>query len=181
MDDSLGWQKAVEELASNNQQLRAQYREIACWFPSVQMMRNHARGLLKVMTSAEKQRAFPAGFNVPPPTILLWAEHVTDVVLVITAPINSDDDTSDDSDDEVEELVVLSDEVEEEPIVQLLAPVIDAVEADKNLPIDWRSSPRSQISQRLSSSSKRWRKMSARRGRRRGLRRRRLRCGAPSA
>ncbi|KAI4984571.1 hypothetical protein ZWY2020_017201 [Hordeum vulgare] len=152
MDDSLGWKKAVEELAGNNQQLRAQYREIARWYPSVQMMRNHACGLVKVTTFAEKQHAFPAGFNIPPPTILL-TEHVTDAVLALPAPINtaywenrnpwvlgpdddSDDDTSNDSDDEVEELVVLSDEVEEEPIVQLLAPVIDAVEGDKNLPID---------------------------------------------
>ncbi|KAE8807781.1 hypothetical protein D1007_15941 [Hordeum vulgare] len=191
IDDSLGWQKAVEDLAGNNQQLRAQYREIARWFPSVQMMRNHARGLAKVMTVAEKQRAFPAGFNIPLPTVLLWAmretqlspdprqrsrwwmyrssttppackdparvanraEHVTDAVLALPAPINtaywenrnpwvlrpdddSDDDTSEDSDDEVEELVVLSDEVEEEPIVQLLAPVIDVVEGDKNRHID---------------------------------------------
>ncbi|KAI5010761.1 hypothetical protein ZWY2020_012898 [Hordeum vulgare] len=81
------------------------------------------------------------------------AEHVTDAVLALPAPINttcwenhnpwvlrpdddSDDGTSEDSDDEVEELVVLSDEVEEEPIVQLLAPVIDVVEGDKNRPID---------------------------------------------
>ncbi|KAE8808830.1 MATE efflux family protein 3, chloroplastic [Hordeum vulgare] len=81
------------------------------------------------------------------------AEHVTDAILALPAPINtaywenrnpwvlmpdddSDDDTYDDSDDEVEDLVVLSDEVEEDLIVQLLAPIIDVVEGDKNRPID---------------------------------------------
>ncbi|KAI5013229.1 hypothetical protein ZWY2020_028183 [Hordeum vulgare] len=73
MDRILGWHKVVEELTGNNQELRAQYREIAGWFASVQMMRNHARGLVKVMTAAEKQHAFPRGFIVPPVTILLWA------------------------------------------------------------------------------------------------------------
>ena len=39
------------------------------------MLRNHAHGLVKVMTAAEKQRTFPAGRTIPPPTILLWAMH----------------------------------------------------------------------------------------------------------
>ena len=85
------------------------------------------------------------------------ADHVTDAVLALPAPLNnaywerrnpwvlgpsddsdgesSDDDEdepSDDSDDEVDEVVVLSDD---EPGVQLLAPVLDAVEGDRNLPI----------------------------------------------
>ncbi|KAI5008971.1 hypothetical protein ZWY2020_010019 [Hordeum vulgare] len=46
-----------------------------------------------------------------------------------------------DSDDEVEELVVLSDKVEEETIVQVLAPIIDVVEGDKNRPIDMEKLP----------------------------------------
>ena len=187
----MDWQLAIEALAGNNQEMRAQYREIARWFPSLAMLRNHARGLVKVMTPAERQRAFPAGRTVPPATILLWAmrevqrspdprqrarwwmyrssttppaaaDHVTDAVLALPAPINnaywerrnpwvlgpsddsdgessddesSDDDEdepSDDSDDEVDEVVVLSDD---EPEVQLLAPVLDAVEGDRNLPI----------------------------------------------
>ncbi|KAI4975061.1 hypothetical protein ZWY2020_048668 [Hordeum vulgare] len=93
-----------------------------------------------------------------PTCVAYKEEHVTYVVLALPAPINtaysenrnpwvlgpdvdSDDDTSDDSDDEVEELVILSDEVEEESIVQLLAPVIDTVEGDKNLPIDMEKLP----------------------------------------
>ena len=188
----MDWQLAIEALAGNNQEMRAQYREIARWFPSLEMMRNHARGLVKVMTAAEKQRAFPAGRTIPPPTILLWAmrevqrspdprqrarwwmyrssttppaaaDHVTDAVLALPAPINnaywerrnpwvlgpsddsdgessddessddeSSDEPSDDSDDEVDEVVVLSDD---EPELQLLAPVLDAVEGDRNLPI----------------------------------------------
>ncbi|KAE8810385.1 MATE efflux family protein 3, chloroplastic [Hordeum vulgare] len=163
------------------------------------MMRNHGHGLVKVMTAAEKQRAFPRGFTVPPATILLWAmreehsspdprqhacwwmyrscttmptgkdsarvayraKHVTDAVLALPAPINTaywerrnpwvlgpDDDSevyssdySDDesSNDEVEELVVLSDD---EPDVQLLAPILDAVEGNKNLPIDVEKLPK---------------------------------------
>ncbi|KAI4993152.1 hypothetical protein ZWY2020_007465 [Hordeum vulgare] len=70
MEQSLGWQKAIEDLAGNHVQLRQQYGEIACWFPSVQMMRNHAPRLVKVMTEAEKLRAFPDGehprFVLPP-------------------------------------------------------------------------------------------------------------------
>ena len=163
--------------------MRAQYREIARWFPSPAMLRNHARGLVKVMTPAERQRAFPAGRTIPPATILLWAmrevqrspdprqrarwwmyrssttppaaaDHVTDAVLALPAPINnaywerrnpwvlgpsddsdgesSDDDEDEPSDDEVDEVVVLSDD---EPEVQLLAPVLDAVEGDRNRPI----------------------------------------------
>ncbi|KAE8789187.1 MATE efflux family protein 3, chloroplastic [Hordeum vulgare] len=84
------------------------------------MMWNHARGLVKVIPSTEKERAFPAGFNIPPPIVLL---------------------PDSDSDDEVEELVVLSDKVEEEPIVQVLAPIIDVVEGDKNRPIDMEKLP----------------------------------------
>ena len=42
------------------------------------------------------------------------------------------------SDDEVDEVVVLSDD---EPEVQLLAPVLDAVEGDRNLPIHMDALP----------------------------------------
>ncbi|KAE8776397.1 hypothetical protein D1007_50983 [Hordeum vulgare] len=51
---------------------------------------------------------------------------------------DSEVDSCGDSDDEVEELVVLSDDV---PYVQLLAPVLDAVEGHKNLPIDVEKLP----------------------------------------
>ncbi|KAI5010941.1 hypothetical protein ZWY2020_013078 [Hordeum vulgare] len=37
------------------------------------MMRNHAPGLVKVMTEAEKLRAFPGGESMPAATVLLWA------------------------------------------------------------------------------------------------------------
>ncbi|KAI5007793.1 hypothetical protein ZWY2020_008841 [Hordeum vulgare] len=36
------------------------------------MMRNHARGLIKVMREDEKVRAFPPGYCVPPFAIILW-------------------------------------------------------------------------------------------------------------
>ena len=191
----MDWQLAIEELAGNNHELRAQYREITRWFPSTAMLRNHARGLVKVMTPAERQRAFPVSRIVPPTTILLWAmrevqrspdprqrarwwmyrssttppivaDDITDAVLALPAPINnaywerrnpwelgpdsdsdaesesSDDYDSDESDgyssdDEVDEVVVLSsDSSDDEPDVQLLAPVLDAVEGQKNSPID---------------------------------------------
>ena len=90
------------------------------------------------------------------------ADDITEAVLAVPAPINnaywewrnpwvlgpsddfdgessddesSDDDEdepSDDSDDEVDEVVVLSDD---EPELQMLAPILDAVEGDRNLPI----------------------------------------------
>ena len=181
------WQLAIEALAGNNKEIRAQYREIARWFPSMAMLRNHARGLVKVMTAAEKQRAFhSAGRTIPAPTILLWAmrevqrspdprqrarwwmyrssttppasaDDVTKAVLAVPAPINNalwrnpwvlgpsddsegessddestDDESTDDSDDGVDEVVVLSDD---EPELQMLAPVLDAVEGDRNRPI----------------------------------------------
>ncbi|KAI5006496.1 hypothetical protein ZWY2020_033739 [Hordeum vulgare] len=59
MDQSIAWQKAVQELASDNQEICEQLREITGWFPSIEMMRNHARGLIKVMREDEKLRAFP--------------------------------------------------------------------------------------------------------------------------
>ncbi|KAI4999399.1 hypothetical protein ZWY2020_003988 [Hordeum vulgare] len=73
MEHSLSWQKAIEDLAGNNVDLRQQYREIMRWFPSVQMMRNHARGLVKVRADAKKLRAFPSALNIPAATVLLWA------------------------------------------------------------------------------------------------------------
>ncbi|KAI5009131.1 hypothetical protein ZWY2020_010179 [Hordeum vulgare] len=50
MDQSIGWQKAVQDLADDNQEIREQLREITGWFPSIEMMRNHARGLIKIFT-----------------------------------------------------------------------------------------------------------------------------------
>ncbi|KAI5007906.1 hypothetical protein ZWY2020_008954 [Hordeum vulgare] len=47
MDASIGWQKAVQDLAGDNDEIREQLREITGWFPSIKMMRNHARGLIK--------------------------------------------------------------------------------------------------------------------------------------
>ena len=77
MDGSLGWQRAVEDLAGNDQAARAELQEIARWFPSIQMMRTHARGLIKVMTDDEKLRAMPSGpygvVGVHPAKILQFA------------------------------------------------------------------------------------------------------------
>ncbi|KAE8819580.1 hypothetical protein D1007_02572 [Hordeum vulgare] len=72
MDQSIAWQKAVKDLAGNNQEICEQLREITGWFPSIEMMRNHARGLIKVMREDEKLRAFPPGYCVPPSSVLLW-------------------------------------------------------------------------------------------------------------
>ncbi|KAI5016327.1 hypothetical protein ZWY2020_006178 [Hordeum vulgare] len=54
MDASIGWQKAVQDLAGDNEEIREQLREITGWFPSIEMMRNHARGLIKVMREDKK-------------------------------------------------------------------------------------------------------------------------------
>ncbi|KAI5005549.1 hypothetical protein ZWY2020_032792 [Hordeum vulgare] len=73
MYKSLGWQQAVKDLADDNKEIRKQRREIARWFPSMAMMRNHALGLVKVMHDNEKARAFPTGYGMLPPAVLLWA------------------------------------------------------------------------------------------------------------
>ncbi|KAI4994776.1 hypothetical protein ZWY2020_034679 [Hordeum vulgare] len=73
MDQSIVSQKAVQDLAGDNQEILEQLHEITGWFPSIEMMRNHARGLIKVMREDEKLRAFPPGYYVPPSSILLWA------------------------------------------------------------------------------------------------------------
>ncbi|KAE8815321.1 hypothetical protein D1007_07287 [Hordeum vulgare] len=73
MEHSLRCHKAIEDLAGDNQEVRQQYREIARWFPYVQMMRNHARSLVKIMTDAEKLRAFPGGQSITAATVLFWA------------------------------------------------------------------------------------------------------------
>ncbi|KAE8815924.1 hypothetical protein D1007_06458 [Hordeum vulgare] len=153
------------------------------------MMRNHARGLVKVMTEAEKLRAFPSGQFIPAATVLLWAmqevttsndplqrarwwmyrsstmpplpdihrvasraEHVSDVVVALPAPVNNtywdhlhpeillglsdDSDNEHVSDDESSnDFVVLSDD-EEEAEVEMVGPVVAAVEGDKEIPID---------------------------------------------
>ncbi|KAI5002220.1 hypothetical protein ZWY2020_026870 [Hordeum vulgare] len=72
MDQSIAWQKAVQDLAGDNQEICEQLREITGWFPSIEMMRNHARGLIKVMREDEKLCAFPPGYCVPPSSVILW-------------------------------------------------------------------------------------------------------------
>ncbi|KAI5000164.1 hypothetical protein ZWY2020_004753 [Hordeum vulgare] len=71
MDQSIAWQKVVQDLAGNNQEISEQLREITGWFPSIEMMRNHARGLIK-----------------PDPTRLASrTERVTDDVLALSAAV----------------------------------------------------------------------------------------------
>ncbi|KAI4991875.1 hypothetical protein ZWY2020_040261 [Hordeum vulgare] len=72
----------------------------------------------------------PAGKD--PARVAYRVDHVTDAILALPDD-DSEVDSCNNSDDEVEELVVLSDDM---PDVQLLAPVLNAVEGHKNLPID---------------------------------------------
>lgn len=81
MDRSIAWQRAVEDLARDDEAARAELKEISRWFPSLQMMLIHARGLVKVMTDDEKLRAFPDGPfgvpGVPPAKVLQFAMRET--------------------------------------------------------------------------------------------------------
>ena len=61
------------KLAGDDEGWRAQLAEVCGWFPSTEMLVNHARGLVKVLTDAEKKRAFPYGCGVPPALLLVWA------------------------------------------------------------------------------------------------------------
>ena len=73
MEKSLGWQRAMMELADDDEGWRAQLAEVCGWFPSTEMLVNHARGLVKVLTDAERKRAFPYGRGVLPAVLLVWA------------------------------------------------------------------------------------------------------------
>ncbi|KAI5009781.1 hypothetical protein ZWY2020_011918 [Hordeum vulgare] len=61
MDASIGCQKAVQDLAGDNEEIREELWEIMGWFPSIEMMRNHVRGLIKVMREDEKEVLDEAG------------------------------------------------------------------------------------------------------------------------
>ena len=61
MDNTPSWQRAIEDLARDDEAARADLREIARWFPNIGMMRHHARGLIKIITDDEKRRAMPPG------------------------------------------------------------------------------------------------------------------------
>ncbi|KAI5009785.1 hypothetical protein ZWY2020_011922 [Hordeum vulgare] len=61
MDASIGCQKAVQDLAGDNEEIREQLWEIMGWFPSNEMMRNHVCGLIKVMREDEKEVLDEAG------------------------------------------------------------------------------------------------------------------------
>ncbi|KAI5009371.1 hypothetical protein ZWY2020_011508 [Hordeum vulgare] len=69
MDASIGWQKVVQDLAGDNEEIREQLREITGWFPSIEMMRNHARGLIKVMREDEAQPSPAIASHLPPPSL----------------------------------------------------------------------------------------------------------------
>ena len=71
MERSLGWQRAMMDLAGDDEGWRAQLTEVCGWFPSTEMLVNHARGLVKVLTDAERKRAFPYGRGVPPVVLLV--------------------------------------------------------------------------------------------------------------
>ncbi|KAI5014953.1 hypothetical protein ZWY2020_056343 [Hordeum vulgare] len=53
MDNSLTWHMLVEDLATDDHVAHAELKEIVRWFPSLEMMRNHACGLVKAMTDGE--------------------------------------------------------------------------------------------------------------------------------
>ncbi|KAI4969838.1 hypothetical protein ZWY2020_000752 [Hordeum vulgare] len=60
-----------QDLAGDNTEIREQLREITGWFPSIEMMRNHACGLIKVMREDEKL-LLPRP-SAPPSAAILWA------------------------------------------------------------------------------------------------------------
>ncbi|KAI4976290.1 hypothetical protein ZWY2020_049897 [Hordeum vulgare] len=125
MEHNLRCHKAIEDLAGDNQEVRQQYREIARWFPYVQMMRNHARSLVKIMTDAEKLRAFPCGQSITAATVLFWAMREDRLNPSLLAPHNDSDDESSDDD----------------PKVQMVGSIVAAVEGGAQMPIDVEKLP----------------------------------------
>ncbi|KAI4984787.1 hypothetical protein ZWY2020_017417 [Hordeum vulgare] len=96
MDQSIAWQKAVQDLAGDNQEIREELREITGWFPSIEMTRNHARGLIKVQhTTYPTQRTRwwmyrSSRMTAPQPDLTRLAsrtERVTDVVVALPAAV----------------------------------------------------------------------------------------------
>ncbi|KAI5000463.1 hypothetical protein ZWY2020_005052 [Hordeum vulgare] len=96
MDQSIAWQKAVQDLAGDNQEICEQLREITGLFPSIEMMRNHAHGLIKVQRTTDPThrarwwmyRSSRMTAPQPDPTRLASrTERVTDVVLALPAAV----------------------------------------------------------------------------------------------
>ncbi|KAI5002358.1 hypothetical protein ZWY2020_027008 [Hordeum vulgare] len=100
MDQSIAWQNFVQDLAGDNQEIHEQLREITGWFPSIEMMRNHARGLIKAMREVQHTtdptqharwwmyRSSRMTAPQPDPTRLASrTERVTDVVLALSAAV----------------------------------------------------------------------------------------------
>ena len=73
MEKSLGWQRAMMDLVDDDEGWRTQLTEVCGWFPSTEMLVNHARGLVKVLTDAERKRTFPYDRGVPPAFLFVWA------------------------------------------------------------------------------------------------------------
>ncbi|KAI5018653.1 hypothetical protein ZWY2020_043541 [Hordeum vulgare] len=137
MEQSLALQKSIEDLARDNVEIRQQYREIARWFPSVQRMRNHARGLVKVMTDDEKLRSFPMASTSQPPLSSCGAlvNTISDYLnLFVLGPNDKSNDEASDK------FIVLSgDEAKAE--VEMVGSVVAVVEWDKEIPIDVEKLP----------------------------------------
>ena len=77
MENSPAWQRVIDDLAGDDKAMRADLTEIGKWFPSIGMLRHHARGLLKVMTDDELDRACDDPQGIPPALVLRFAMQET--------------------------------------------------------------------------------------------------------
>ncbi|KAI5009780.1 hypothetical protein ZWY2020_011917 [Hordeum vulgare] len=62
MDASIGCQKAVQDLAGDNEEIREELWEIMGWFPSIEMMRNH---VVPDQGHARGRRSVPSRLSCP--------------------------------------------------------------------------------------------------------------------
>ncbi|KAI4992700.1 hypothetical protein ZWY2020_006861 [Hordeum vulgare] len=87
MDQSIASQKAVQDLAGDNQEIREKLPEITGWFPSIEMMQNHAHGLIKRARWWMYRSSRMTAPQPDPTRLASRTERVTDVVLTLPAAI----------------------------------------------------------------------------------------------
>ena len=77
MENCPAWKRVIDDLAGGDKAMRVDLTEIGKWFPNCSTLRHHARGLLKVMTDDELDRACPDHDGIHYALVLRFAMQET--------------------------------------------------------------------------------------------------------